>query len=1132
MITNNYLFASQFVNFLKSNKINADQLKAFKSVFISFSNDRSQNGEENIIEDFIKPVINILQFGYGDFIPNNTQNAHYCYLYDGFPLQNKVSCIYAVAPDTHIDSTTKGSFPAFELIHLLKKEKLEWGILTNGTKWRLYSTLNVQPYENYFEIDFSSSDDSDFKAFDQLFSVQLFIPDQYQITRLEHFIETSDKEAKIIEDHLKANINEILETISFGFLSYSGKIDKPLNEEEKQEYFNNSVYLLFRLLFIFYAESRKLLPISSPEYDQVSLENMLGTSKKWLKDDVFEDEDGIDLWFKFRELCINIDQGNSAYLIPEYDGGLFDIHQHPFLNNPDHQLTNQIFAKVLYALGYFSKGKNTIKIDYRDLSVRSLGTLYEGLLEYKLFIAKEDLVFRDKKFIPKSSAGLIKKSEREIPAGHVYFSQSADERHDTGSYYTPEDVVNYMVNNSVRLGLEERWIDFLPTVKKIETELKSAYSHPIRNSLLHRFDEELLNFVNTKILTFRVIDPTMGSGHFLVNALHCITHFILEVLSCAVELSNGPIKHEKVPILIDWSLFHSQSDLSINPGYWRRKVVERCIFGIDLNPLATELSKLALWIASSSEGKPLAFLNHHLKRGDSIMGISVEDLLLYPTNRNAKKKNSEPKLFDKLDISRFEQVKIRFDELLSLSSDDISNVFSKKDIFLEIESDFFLKHLKDLASLWLMISFDLNRIKTKSLFDSNTLPDEDTYFNLVSKLQEIDNDQDWENEIGSSLYQEILNFNKEKAVFHWELEFPEILNSGFDAAIGNPPYVDVFENDYIGVPLECIKSSNLYAYVPERAYHFLKNNQYSAFIPRMMIGTSKRMIYFQNIFLKHKVFLMNIDSTSNPGTLFNNVKTPVSIITLKKDFSSRLYITNYIRFYQDERKQLFIKERFYRLENKKLILDYTIPKISSAIEEEILNILFEKGISLDNYYPDNIESLDNENYIYYRRAGSPYYRLAFDKPSYIEVDGIQVISDSIRSIRIKNEFSKYIVITPFYSSLYYWFWTVYSDCFNFDPKDLKRFPLNLKSLNSNSGKFKDLYTEIENDLNINGEDVVYNKANGVTKYKLLRAKKSKHIFDKVDSLLGNEVGLSNEMIDFLINYDSKYRTDEKCQDDN
>jgi len=1135
MITNNYLFASQFVNFLKTKTIDAETLQAFKKVFVALEKERILNKESEILDLFIKPVLNLLEFAYGNFIENSLKNGTYIYLYDGYPLQRKVSCLYIVGANNNIDSTTKGSFPAFELIHLLIKEKLEWGILTDGKKWRLYSTLNTQPYENYFEINFSFYSDIDFQAFYHLFSVLLFIPDQHQITKLEDFIETSEKEARIIENHLKLIINEILETISYGFLTHSGKINTPLTEEEKQEYFNNSVYLLFRLLFIFYAESRKLLPVESPEYEQVSLESMLATSKSWFKDSVFENEDGTDLWVKFRELCINIDQGSSFYKIPEYDGGLFDIVQHPFLNDPDHQLTNKSFAKVLYSLGYFTKGKNIFKIDYRDLSVRSLGTLYEGILEYRLFIAKEDLVLRDKKFIPKATASYVKKNEREIPAGHVYFSQDAEERHDSGSYYTPEDVVNYIVNNSVRLGLEERWIDFLPTVKKLELDLKSAYSQPIRNSLLKRFDNDLLNFVNSKVLTFHVIDPAMGSGHFLVDALHCITHFILEVLSCSVEISDSPIKHEKNPVPIDWALFHRKSDLSIDPGYWRRKVVESCIFGIDLNPLATELSKLALWIASSSEGKPLAFLNHHLKKGDSIMGIRIDDILRYPENRNAKKTENSPKLFDKLDTSKFENVKARFSELLTLSSDDISDVFSKKNIFLEIESDKFISHLKDIASLWLMISFDLNKIKSKTLFDSISLPDEEQYFNLLEQVQNISDDHEWKNALGSELYHEIKKFNHDKSVFHWDLEFPEIISIGFDVAIGNPPYVDVQAMDYLGLSFLPLSSTNLYSYILTKTYHHKSSNYKIGFIVPMSILVSDRMLEFRKrITQAGKICFINIDSTSHPGTLFKNVNTQISIIVSKDSIEtdSDILMTNYYRFYADDRKLLFKNIFAYNLKND-LIKDEFYPKIQTDIEANILAKLFSKQKNIkSSTFSKKDEIIDNENYFYYKDAGNPYYRMAFANLPFLEVNGKQQVSTTTKKIILKPNINKSIPICVFHSSLFYWFWIVYSDCYHFTIKDLERFPIDLDELRNYESQFINIYNEINKNLEKTGSIVTYQKKQGITRYMEYKPRYSKHMFDQVDRLLADYYGLTDEEFNFVITYDLKFRTDELCQENN
>ena len=176
---------------------------------------------------------------------------------------------------------------------------------------------------------------------------------------------------------------------------------------------------------------------------------------------------------------------------------------------------------------------------------------------------------------------------------------------------------------------------------------------------------------------------------------------------------------------------------------------------------------------------------------------------------------------------------------------------------------------------------------------------------------------------------------------------------------------------------------------------------------------------------------------------------------------------------------------------------------------------------MENHTDEN----EFENYVYYRSAGNPYYRLAFDEPPLLEVNGEPSISTTLAKVNILPDYSKYVLTTTFYSSLYYWFWTVYSDCYHFHPKDIHRFPLDIAYLSNFKSDFEDLYGEIISDLRDHSEIVLYNKANGTTKYEMFKARYSKPVFDKVDYFLGEKLGFSKEMVDFLINYDIKYRTD-------
>lgn len=1118
MISNNFLFASQFLNYLASLKVaDEDQYNAFKNTIHNFFKEDSTNSDS-----FITLAISLLGFTpETPQIYSNSQDSKYYLLHQGAPINKYpvVSCLYYIPENIDLNSCYKGFYPAFELISLLKNNNIEWGILTNGKMWRLYSNLSALPYENFIEINFENAEDLDYKVFWQLFTVHLFIPDENEITPLENYIKESEKESQLIEKHIKANIDEILENMTMGFLKYSYKLDKELSEKEKQQYFDNSVYLLFRLIFVLYAESRGLLPVNNTEYYKISLENLLLKAKEWI-DNGIPDTNSTELWDSFRDLCNDIDLGNFEAKIPEYDGGLFAIDEHKFLNDSQNKISEFFFSKILTLLGYYKKGKKEIKIEYKDLSVRSIGSLYEGILEYKLFLAEEDLFIRGDKIIPARNAGNQKKSDRLVIKGSVYFSQDANERHDTGSYYTPEDVVNYMVQNSVRIALEDRWLKFLPLVQKYEKELNQVAKDSYRISILNKFDNELLTFVEEQILDFKAIDPTMGSGHFLVNSLNTITNFIIEVLQTAVKINSGQIKHSTEVLDVNWKLFNHKNDsINLDPSFWRRKVVERCIYGIDINPLATELAKLSLWIASSSYGKPLAFINHHIKCGDAIIGAKLEDIFKYPKSEEINSKTL--KLFEKIKQDKISDLKKLYINLFHFDSDLMENIRLKKGIYDEIESNPFLNRLKDVSTLWLMISYVINGNKSFSFMNGLNLIDEDKYYQILDSIDKVKSNEEWINTIGDETYKEINKCRVKHKIFHWDLEFPEIINEGFDVAIGNPPYVDIDITNYSGLYYLPLSSNNLYVYALSKSISYQKDSDFISFIVPMSIISSKRMNTLRTYLFKNSgsYYFTNIDSTSHPGTLFSNVNIQITIVFSKK-YNSKLeiYSTNYYRFYSYERKRLF-KRIVYLPIKKEFMLEGIIPKISYSIEESIHYKLFSKQSNVIECFSD----VQTDNYLYYRNTGNPYYRLTFDSPPFFEVNGNKEIPSTNSKIFLKPESPKYLILCLLPSSIFYWFWIVYSDCFHLTINDLSRFPIN--PYDFLDSEFENIYKEINNSLTSNGKIVTYNKKRGITKYLELKPRFTKHLFDKVDVKLSKYYGFTEEELNYILNYDLKYRTD-------
>ena len=443
-----------------------------------------------------------------------------------------------VVADNDLGRATKGRHHQVLLVRRLREANLSWGVLTNGAQWRLCHAGSPAPYEVFLEADLdallTSKDAEAFSGFFHFFGSGAFAKAEASTaakTGLDTFLAASDKRTEAIERHLKGRIESLLQTLCLGFVQDEAAGE--YSREKLDAIYKNSIYLLYRLLFLFYAEARNLLPTDLPAYAEVSLASLVADARNSQQEGAGP-SDPHAFWKRLRHLFAVVDYGDSAVGVEAYNGGLFSDEEKPYLK--DHHITNDFLAPALFALGFEETKTGFQAINYRDLSVRHLGTLYEGLLEYRLnLVQREPVVVREaggkRLFLPESQAHPIKKSETVLEVGQVYFADDKGERKSSGSYYTPEDVVQYIVGNTVTPKLLERRAALDTLLEELRREHEIAPTDDARAQVASYADGLTLDTVQRDILSLRVLDPAMGSGHFLVAAGQVMTNFVVETLN-------------------------------------------------------------------------------------------------------------------------------------------------------------------------------------------------------------------------------------------------------------------------------------------------------------------------------------------------------------------------------------------------------------------------------------------------------------------------------------------------------------------------------------------------------------------------------------------------------------------------
>jgi type I restriction-modification system DNA methylase subunit len=721
-------------------------------------------------------------------------------------------------------SETKGQreFPPEQIEWYLDKSRKDWGILTNGKQWRLFPRDRApqqKRFETYLEIDLSEILDrflapvenlrqqhaviDDFLRFYLLFSPVSLCEPHGRATLLKRAAAGSSEYRVGVSEGLKGQTFEALRFCIEGFLAFKGnglkaEIDLGLCREQ-------SFVLLGRLLFIMFAEDRRLLPY------RVHKEYTDNRSLGKQRDDVAArltkipsrlapeyDRSSTALWEELQSLFNLIDEGKPSYKVPAYNGGLFDPDAHRFLAVK--KLSDWHLARVIDHLGRAPDPQNPrgehFRVDYRDLAIQHLGGIYEGLLELHPHLAEKRMVVYTRRergvreeIVAPAGAGRpegYQPTEVEYAPGSVYLVTDKGERRAFGSYYTPDSIVEYIVRET--LG---------PLCARIDQQLRDEIQAAEKTRQPAEV-ERLRADYSTRVLGLRVLDPSMGSGHFLLAACDFL----------AEEIATNP--------------FTPESPQGVGEGesairYWKRRVIENCLYGVDLNPMAVDIARLALWLHTVASDRPLTFLDHHLRHGNSLIGAKLDRL------GQLGKKDAYTEAFGKQFESKLPALLKPLAEIRALPSETVKQVKDKGRRFETYAAA--VEPFRKVADLWTASAIGI-KVPADGYHDAIDALGRKRAFQGVASQEWF---QTFEQEVRSAT-----------SCFAWELAFPEVFfaddgrlkRPGFDAIIGNPPY-EVLSEKESGQDLKALRAF-IDAEPTYKPAQMGKQNLYKLFICRCL----------------------------------------------------------------------------------------------------------------------------------------------------------------------------------------------------------------------------------------------------------------------------------------------------------
>jgi hypothetical protein len=738
-------------------------------------------------------------------------------------------------PDTDLDATWNcnglATTPGGRMVALLRAVGCPVGLVTNGERWMLVHAPvgAVASFASWYARLWGQEPET-LRAFVSMLGVRRFFGPEDE--RLPALFDRSLKHQDDVTDALGEQVRRAVEVLVQSLdRSDQDRNRDLLHDVNPKELYKAGLTVMMRLVFLLAAEERGLLLLGDPRYDAFYALSSLRMQLRADTEEILERRRSA--WSRLLALFRGVYGGIDHPLLrlPAMGGSLFDPDRYPFLegrkkgtswrSDPAAPLPidDRTVLLLLEAIQTF-EGRT---LSYRALDVEQIGHVYEGLLERT--VQRVDDVTLELEGSAKAKNARVtlgemesarldgaatiidllkERSERSEPAIRKAIDREPDERLVArlltvcrGDVALLDQILPYaellrtdpwgypLVHHAgafvVVLGADRRESGTHYTPKSLTEKIVEETLTPIvyRGPAEGAAREDWTLKGADELLDLKVCDPTMGSGAFLVQACRWLADRLVEAWS-DTEATGGLIDDEgRVHTADDTTGFEPLSrDTEERAILARRLIAERCLYGVDKNPLAVELAKLSLWLTTLAKGRPFGFLDHNLRSGDSLLGIHDLGQLIELDMK--PKGKAQLRLFGRTIRSAVDRALALRSQLRSIPIRDIGDVEAMAALNTESRSELATPELIADAFVGILLADDraVRITALATIADAAANGDANARTRL---LRQTATDLAADAPDGAA-----------RRPFHWPLEFPEVFlrsNGGFDAFVGNPPFL-------------------------------------------------------------------------------------------------------------------------------------------------------------------------------------------------------------------------------------------------------------------------------------------------------------------------------------------------------